>query len=228
MRKDLLILALGLFAAAGTAAGDELTVPGAESQAPAEAAPADAPSDTPPDAPAPPAAMPAALPAKGITMKAVRKQFGEPRDKQGPVGGGSPKQPPITRWNYDGFIVVFENDRVIDAVVPGAPPKLRTTAGLTPATNAPPPPVPMAPMETPAEPVPEAEPVIPEAPAETPPEAMEPTAEAAPEVSESPAEAPPAETEPPPAAEAPPAAETPPAEPQAESFPEDDRPPTPK
>jgi hypothetical protein len=213
MRKDLLILALGLFAAAGTAAGDDLAVPDAQTEAPAEA-------------------MPRALPAKGITMKAVRKQFGEPRDKHGPVGGDTPKHPPITRWNYDGFIVVFENDRVIDAVVPGAPPKLRTTAGLTAATNAPPPPMaPAMPMETPAEPVPEAEPAIPEAPAETPPPAMEPTAEApaeAPPAEAPPAEAPPAETAP---AEEPPALAPPPAEPavaEPEQFPEDDRPPTPK
>src|SRR5690349_15197264 len=114
MRKDLLILALGLFAAAGTVAADDLAVPGAE--APAQAAPADAPA-------------PVSLPAKGTTMNVVKKNFGEPRDKKGPVGGDSPKHPPITRWDYDGFVVIFEKDRVIDAVVPGSPPKLHTTRG---------------------------------------------------------------------------------------------------
>lgn len=228
MRKDLLILALGLFAAVGTAAGQDLAVPGAEAppaDAPApDAPPPDAP---PPDAP-PPASMPVTLPAKGITMKAVTKQFGEPRDKRGPVGGDTEKHPPITRWDYDGFVVIFEKDRVVDAVVPGAPPKLRTTAGLTPATNAPPPPVPMAPMETPAETVPPAEPAVPEAPAEPAPP-TEPMSEAAPPVAEAPADAPappPAETPPaePAASEPPPAA---PAEP-APQFSDDDRPPTPK
>src|SRR5687768_14086678 len=101
MRKDLLILALGLFAAAGTAAADDLTVPGAEST-PAEMPVADAPATDapPPDAPAPDTppppdapAAPVALPAKGIMMKAVTKQFGEPRDKRGPVGGATDKQP---------------------------------------------------------------------------------------------------------------------------------------
>ena len=28
-------------------------------------------------------------------------------------------QPPITRWDYNGFAVFFEHDRVIDAVVTG-------------------------------------------------------------------------------------------------------------
>ncbi|MGH8480928.1 MAG: hypothetical protein ACRES8_00525, partial [Nevskiaceae bacterium] len=108
MRKDLLILALGLFAAAGTAAADELALP--EADAPAqEAMAADAP---PPDAPAP-----LALPVKGATMNAVKKQFGEPRSRSGPVGGANPRQPPITRWDYDSFVVIFEKDRVVDAVV---------------------------------------------------------------------------------------------------------------
>jgi hypothetical protein len=222
MRKGFLILALGLFAAAGTAAADDLALPE---------------TGTPPDAPAP-----VTLPAKGITMGAVKKQFGEPRGTHGPVGGDTPKHPPITRWDYETFVVIFEKDRVIDAVVPGAPPKLRSTAGLTRATDAPPPPGFMpatesppadAPMETPAQPAPEPEPVIPEAPAEEAPPPMEPSAEAAPIIPEAPAEAPPAEA--PPAesapaqsapAEAAPAEPTPPpAEPTEYS---DDQPPTPK
>ena len=213
MRKDLLILALGLFAAAGTAAADDLTMPGAE--APAQDAP-------PPDAPAP-----LALPAKGITMAAVQKQFGEPRGKHGPVGGDSPRHPPITRWDYATFVVIFEKDRVIDAVVPGAPPRLRTTAGLTRATDAPPPPMlepdqPPPPMETPAETAPEPEAVIPDTPAADAPPPMEPSAQAEGFV---PAEAPPAES--PPAETAP--AEAPPAEPAPdEQYQNPEAPPTPK
>jgi hypothetical protein len=168
-------------------------------------------------------------------MAAVKKQFGEPRGTHGPVGGDTPKHPPITRWDYEAFVVIFEKDRVVDAIVPGAPPKLRSTAGLTRATNAPPPPagfVPAteappaeAPMETPAEPAPESEPIVPEAPAEEAPPPMEPSAEAAPIIPEAPADAP---------AEAPPAeaapeqsapAEAAPAEPTQYS---DDQPPTPK
>src|SRR5689334_8192791 len=170
MRKGFLILALGLSGAAGMAAADELAVP--QPDAPAEA-PTEA-SAASPDAPPPPVA----LPNKGTTMTSVKKQFGEPRGKKGPVGGDTPKHPPITRWDYDGFVVIFEKDRVIDAVVPGSPPRLHTTAGLTPATNAPPPPdAPPAPqpdqpppptespMETPETQAPAAEPAVPEAPA---------------------------------------------------------------
>src|SRR5689334_9776542 len=179
MRKEYFIVALGLFAAAGTAAADELAVP--------QASPPDAPP--PMDAPAPPATdapAPVTLPAKGVTMTAVKKQFGEPRDKKPTVGGDTPKHPPITRWDYDGFVVFFERDRVVDAVVPGAPPKLRSTRGLTPATNAPPPP------EMPTSEAPPAEPVIPETPPDQPPPPTEPAAEAAPVIPEAPQEAAPA------------------------------------
>jgi hypothetical protein len=208
MRKELLIVALGLFATAGTAGADVLSVPESE------------------------AAAPMALPVKGSTMAAVKKQFGDPRDKKGTVGGDTPKHPPINRWDYDGFVVIFEKDRVIDVVVPGAPPRLRSTAGLTPATDAPAPPAALVPAPAPDAPtdypVPEAEPIIPEAPA----------GEAAPQ--DAPAEAaaaPDAPTEPAPEeAAAPPPAEEPPAEtmqpaPVVSPVPDEvpsDGPPTPK
>lgn len=220
MRKDLLIVALGLFATAGVAGADVVSV----SETGAEAKPA------------------ITLPAKGTSMASVKKQFGEPRDKRAPVGGDSPKHPPITRWDYAGFVVIFENDRVIDAVVPGAPPKLHNTAGLTPATSAPPPPSMPPPDQPPPDqppppdmpppdqsPPPDASPIIPEAPAEAAAPPMESTAEAAaaggmPSMSEPP---PPAAESPTPEPAAPaPAAEpapAPPAEPQNE-----DGPPTPK
>jgi len=166
MRKDLLIVALGLFATAGVAGADVVTVP--ETQATPEMT----------------------VPGKGTSMSDVKKKFGDPRDKHGPVGGDTPKHPPITRWDYDGFVVVFERDRVVDAVVPGAPPKLRNTAGLTPATNAPPPPdMPPPPEMAPA--APEAEPIVPETPAAEPAPPTEPAAEAAPVMPESPDQTPP-------------------------------------
>jgi hypothetical protein len=86
----------------------------------------------PPDASAAPATAPAALPQKGQAMDAVAKQFGEPRMKYPAVGGGSAKQPPITRWDYDGFSVFFENSHVVDAVVPGNPPEIHHTDQLQP------------------------------------------------------------------------------------------------
>src|ERR1700728_4894534 len=50
----------------------------------------------------------------------VQKHFGAPVTRHPAVGGGSPQRPPITRWDYNGFSVVFEKDRVIDSVVTGA------------------------------------------------------------------------------------------------------------
>jgi hypothetical protein len=51
-------------------------------------------------------------PKRGITMGQVEKQFGQPVTRHPTVGA-----PPITRWDYNGFAVVFEHDKVIDSVV---------------------------------------------------------------------------------------------------------------
>ena len=53
-------------------------------------------------------------PKRGSTMTDVEKQFGTPVTRHATVG-----EPPITRWDYPQFAVVFERDRVIDAVVTG-------------------------------------------------------------------------------------------------------------
>jgi hypothetical protein len=58
----------------------------------------------------------ASLPKRGLTMDEVEKRFGTPANRHATVGGGSPHQPPITRWDYSGFAVIFERDRVVDAV----------------------------------------------------------------------------------------------------------------
>lgn len=58
------------------------------------------------------------VPARGMTMSSVEKQFGEPAERH-PTVGGAPAQPPITRWDYHGFSVFFERDRVIHAVATG-------------------------------------------------------------------------------------------------------------
>jgi hypothetical protein len=50
-------------------------------------------------------------PPRGSTMTEVEKHFGAPVEKHATVG-----QPPITRWDYNGFAVFFEHDRVIHAV----------------------------------------------------------------------------------------------------------------
>lgn len=51
-------------------------------------------------------------PQRGLTMTAVESRFGAPANKSGPVGN-----PAITKWFYPNFVVVFENDRVLHAVV---------------------------------------------------------------------------------------------------------------
>ncbi|NHA15237.1 hypothetical protein [Thioalkalivibrio sp. XN279] len=51
------------------------------------------------------------MPVRGATMQRVQQVFGAPQSVSGPVG-----EPPITRWNYDKFVVVFEHNRVIHSV----------------------------------------------------------------------------------------------------------------
>jgi hypothetical protein len=45
-------------------------------------------------------------------MAAVEAKFGAPSNKSSPVGS-----PPITKWFYPNFVVVFEHDKVLHAVV---------------------------------------------------------------------------------------------------------------
>jgi hypothetical protein len=54
-------------------------------------------------------------PQRGSTMTAVEARFGAPANKSSPVGN-----PPITKWFYPHFVVVFEHDKVLHAVVVGA------------------------------------------------------------------------------------------------------------
>jgi hypothetical protein len=75
-------------------------------------------------------------PDKGMHMSQVIAKYGEPASKHPPVGGGNRFQPPITRWDYPQFTVVFEHDIVIDAVVPEQPAKVYPTAELKPAPEA--------------------------------------------------------------------------------------------
>ena len=51
-------------------------------------------------------------PRRGESSESVRNRFGGPESVLGPVG-----DPPITRWRYPGFDVVFEKDWVIHTVV---------------------------------------------------------------------------------------------------------------
>ncbi len=57
------------------------------------------------------AADAASPPERGARMHAVQALFGEPSERHEAIG-----TPPISRWDYPGFVVFFENDRVIHAV----------------------------------------------------------------------------------------------------------------
>lgn len=53
-----------------------------------------------------------ATPTRGMTMDQVQSKFGAPSSKVPAVG-----KPPISRWQYPGFVVYFEADHVIHSVV---------------------------------------------------------------------------------------------------------------
>ena len=73
-------------------------------------------------------------PKRGLTMGEVEKQYGAPVSRHPAVGGGSPQRPPITRWDYSGFSVFFEGDRVIHSVVTAGEPA--TAPAPAPAPSA--------------------------------------------------------------------------------------------
>jgi hypothetical protein len=53
-----------------------------------------------------------ATPRRGMTMNQVATKFGSPVTKVPAVG-----KPPISRWEYPGFVVYFESEHVIHSVV---------------------------------------------------------------------------------------------------------------
>jgi hypothetical protein len=57
-----------------------------------------------------PAGIP--TPTRGMTMAQVTARFGAPTTKLPAVG-----KPPISRWEYAGFVVYFEFDHVVHTVV---------------------------------------------------------------------------------------------------------------
>jgi hypothetical protein len=50
-------------------------------------------------------------PSSGSTQENVEATYGSPNAKSSAVG-----DPPISSWEYDGFVVFFEFDRVIHSV----------------------------------------------------------------------------------------------------------------
>ncbi len=51
-------------------------------------------------------------PTRGMTQASVESRYGSPVAVKAAVG-----EPPITRWEYTDFVVFFEYDRVIHAVL---------------------------------------------------------------------------------------------------------------
>lgn len=107
MMRKLLILA-ALFGFSAQAEVLNMPSPGQATQTPAAGAQHVAPS-----------VDRSHLPRRGTLMKSVRARHGEPLSIAGPVG-----DPPITRWVYPDFIVFFEYQHVINAVIPGKPPAI--------------------------------------------------------------------------------------------------------
>ncbi len=54
----------------------------------------------------------AGRPTRGMTQASVESKYGHPVSVEAPVG-----EPPISRWEYADFVVFFEYDKVIHAVV---------------------------------------------------------------------------------------------------------------
>lgn len=50
-------------------------------------------------------------PSRGMSMNAVETTWGKPSARRGGVG-----VPPISRWEYPGFVVYFEYDNVVHSV----------------------------------------------------------------------------------------------------------------
>ena len=79
-------------------------------------------------------------PSRGMTMSQVASKFGEPVTKVPAIG-----KPPISRWEYPGFVVYFEHDHVIHSVVSGGASDPAAPAAAAPAADA----APAAPSDAP-------------------------------------------------------------------------------
>lgn len=100
----LLLCPLAAFAAEWNYDGQEAPAGDATSEA--------ASSDAGLSMSAPPASLPAQAPTNNMIMSKVREATGEPEIVMAAVG-----EPPITRWQYPGYVVYFEHDRDRKSVV---------------------------------------------------------------------------------------------------------------
>ena len=74
------------------------------------------------------------LPQMAKKKQAKKHKF-KYSDPVSAVGGASPQQPPITRWDYNGFAVIFERDRVVDAVATSGEPPSPAPAAAVASTS---------------------------------------------------------------------------------------------
>ena len=51
-------------------------------------------------------------PSRGMSMESVEARYGAPTSRAAAIG-----EPPISRWEYPGFIVYFEYQHVVHAAV---------------------------------------------------------------------------------------------------------------
>ncbi len=51
-------------------------------------------------------------PRRGMSMESVEARFGTPTSRVAAIG-----EPPISRWEYPGFVVYFEYQHVVHAAV---------------------------------------------------------------------------------------------------------------
>jgi hypothetical protein len=147
-RFVIVLLALGLQAGVPHAQEEGDTAPAvtnAEPEAPVAEAPAESKAAgsteesavvkekgdvlTLPETPAEPA-PPMSLPQHGMKMEEVERRFGAPVSRDPAVG-----QPPITRWNYNGFSVFFEHRTVLHAVQKDRPAEIYRRDELLPAAS---------------------------------------------------------------------------------------------
>jgi len=84
--------------------------------APAAAPPAETATTPPPQGtltvPEKVSSAPIERPSRGQTMESVKAKFGTPSQEGSSVGA-----PPISRWEYPGYVVFFENDKVLHTVI---------------------------------------------------------------------------------------------------------------
>lgn len=69
-----------------------------------------------PAAPPAPKSYSVTLPGRGMSMTEVLEKFGEPETRQPEVG-----EPPITRWVYPNYVVIFEYQYVIHSLTTNKP-----------------------------------------------------------------------------------------------------------